>query len=460
MLAFASQSNSDRASVRNQSLKVKAAAPSPAHIQPVMGVDGPAIQRKASCACGGGCPRCNAASNDLNVSQPGDPAEIQADQIADKVMRMAVDPSPMAGIHAKVAPRTSHPSRSQSSGSGPVENSISDKIYSSRGSGSALDQNTRGFMESRFHADFGDVRVHTGIEAEGLSRDLNAKAFTIGSDIYFGSGQYEPGIAKGNHLIAHELAHTLQQRTSAEFGIQKQDDSIEVEFIETPYAETLELHNRGIDLPVVGTPPPVRQQQVLNGSPWSLNGRRANNTKRAPGFTGNTSGTHITHIDVQINPAGDSTASLRWANMGNSPGYNLPASLRTSPGAGNCAVDCSDLAQSQQPGSHCTPLSPPDYVVQGFSPHLGSYPTATFVTWYNYDRGVAFHYYAVPSRPESHGCTRLDHAENGAEWIYDNSLPGITTVTVNRDASLGPGPMCWRRGSLIPRPQPQPGSGP
>jgi hypothetical protein len=387
------------------------------------------LQRKDACACGGGCPRCQTESDDLEVSQPGDAAEIQADQMADKVMRMAVDDAP-------------------------VKSSIADKLSSSHSSGGALEPNTRSFMESSFRADFSDVRVHTGNEAGELSRDLNAKAFTLGSDIYFGSEQYQPGTAKGNHLIAHELTHILQQRTSGDFGIQRQDDSIEVELVETPYAEALELHNRGIDLPVVGTAPPVRQQQVLRGSPWGLNGRKANATKRAPGFTGDTSGTHISHIDVQINPNGYSTASLRWANMGNSPGYNLPATLNTSPGAGNCSVDCSDVAQSQQSGSHCTPLSPPDYVVQGFARHLASYPTATFVTSYHIDRGIAFHYFDVPARPESHGCTRLDHAENGAEWIYDNSLPGITTVTVNRNASSGPGPMCWRGGSLVPRPTP------
>lgn len=412
------------------------------------------VQRKASCACGGGCPGCQAKSDDLKVSHPSDPAEVQADQIAAKVMGMAVKESPTRGSYAGVGRQTIQTKRPQSSATPAAAGSISDRITSSRSSGNTLESGTRGFMESRFGANFSDVRVHTGNEAAQLNFDLSAKAFTIGSDIYFGAGQYQPGSAKGNHLIAHELAHTLQQKTSADAEIQKQDDAIEVEIVEATYAETLELHNRGIDLPVVGTPPAVRQQRVLKGSPWSLNGRRANNTKRAPGFTGDTSGTHIRHIDVQINPAGYSTASLRWANMGNSPGFTLPGSLVTSPGAGNCSFDCSDVAQSQQDGSHCTPLSPPDYVVQGFAPHLGSYPTATFVTWYHYDRGIAFHYFDVPARPESHGCTRMDHAENGAEWIYDNSLPGVTTVTVNRDASLGPGPMCWRGGRLIARPQP------
>ena len=57
------------------------------------------IYRKASCACGGGCPACQAKSDDLKISQPNDPAEIEADQIADNVMRM-----PLGEISQPLAP--------------------------------------------------------------------------------------------------------------------------------------------------------------------------------------------------------------------------------------------------------------------------------------------------------------------------------------------------------------------
>ena len=408
------------------------------------------LYRKSSCACGGGCPSCSESSGGLRVSQPHDAAEIEADRTAVRVMNFG-DRSE-GQISKELTPLI------QTKGGGTERNAgpqLTDRLASLQGKGGSLETGARSFLQDRFGADFGDVTIHNDGESARANRDLHSKAFTIGRDIYFNEGEYNPGTSKGMQLLAHELTHTLQQKGSGELGIQKQDDAIEVELIDTPYPEVLDLHNRGIDLPQTGQRPPVRQQNVTHGSAWSLNGRKAANTKRAPGFTGDTSGTYISRIDVQINANSTSTARLRWENMGNSAGFNLPASLSTSPGAGNCATDCSGTGNSQASGSHCTPLSPPDYVVQGFSSHLGSYPSATFVTWYHYDRGVAFHYYDVPAYPASHGCTRLAHSENGAEWIYDNSLPGITIVNVSRNASLGPGPKCWSGGSLIDRPVPR-----
>jgi hypothetical protein len=164
------------------------------------------IPRKSSCACGGGCPACQAKSSDLKVSRPSDPAEIEADQIADKVMRMA-EPG---GINAKAESGTIHPKRSSDSGGAPVNNSISDTINSSHGGGSALNQSTRSFFEPRFGADLGGVRIHTGSHAAELNRQLSAKAFTLGSDIFFDAGEYQPEASSGKHLLAHELTHVRQ----------------------------------------------------------------------------------------------------------------------------------------------------------------------------------------------------------------------------------------------------------
>src|SRR4030095_10063138 len=57
----------------------------------------------------------------------------------------------------------------------------------------------------------GNVNIHSGSEAIQMNRELNAKAFTVGSDIYFSEGQYNPASDEGKHLLAHELTHTLQQ---------------------------------------------------------------------------------------------------------------------------------------------------------------------------------------------------------------------------------------------------------
>ena len=88
------------------------------------------------------------------------------------------------------------------------------------GSGDPLDQSSRQFFEPRFGRDFSQVRVHTGPEAARMSGQINALAFTHGQDIYFGEGRYQPSTAHGRELMAHELTHVVQQRTSTPISSQ------------------------------------------------------------------------------------------------------------------------------------------------------------------------------------------------------------------------------------------------
>jgi hypothetical protein len=70
-------------------------------------------------------------------------------------------------------------------------------------------------MEAAFGADFSGVRIHTGAEADAVGSALNARAFTAGQDIFFREGEYDAGSAVGRELLAHELAHVLQQGSGA-----------------------------------------------------------------------------------------------------------------------------------------------------------------------------------------------------------------------------------------------------
>jgi hypothetical protein len=83
------------------------------------------------------------------------------------------------------------------------------------GSGQPLDSHAKTRLQSAFGADFSNVRVHTDATAQQLSDSLNAHAFTIGTDIAFGPGEYQPGTVIGDTLIAHELAHVMQQGGSS-----------------------------------------------------------------------------------------------------------------------------------------------------------------------------------------------------------------------------------------------------
>lgn len=81
------------------------------------------------------------------------------------------------------------------------------------GGGRPLDTDTRALMESRLGADFGEVRVHTGGAANASARAVHAQAYTVGNDIVFADGSYDPGTAQGQHMLAHELTHVVQQRS-------------------------------------------------------------------------------------------------------------------------------------------------------------------------------------------------------------------------------------------------------
>lgn len=88
------------------------------------------------------------------------------------------------------------------------------EIRAGLSAGQSLDGGVRTRMESVFGHDFSGVRVHTDSNAAALSSSLNARAFTIGGDVAFGTGEYQPGTLIGDALIAHELAHVVQQSGS------------------------------------------------------------------------------------------------------------------------------------------------------------------------------------------------------------------------------------------------------
>ena len=154
----------------------------------------------------------------LSVGAPDDPLEEEADNMADKVMRM---PEP-AFVQRKCAhceeeekvqrrPLASFIQKKGDDGGTTTSEAVSQQISASRGNGSTLDAGTKSFMESRFDADFSGVTIHTGSTAVQMSRELNAQAFTVGNDIYFNEGRYNPQSESGKHLLAHELTHIVQQ---------------------------------------------------------------------------------------------------------------------------------------------------------------------------------------------------------------------------------------------------------
>ncbi|GAB4324325.1 MAG: hypothetical protein Kow0010_06160 [Dehalococcoidia bacterium] len=97
---------------------------------------------------------------------------------------------------------------------GPVGPGMQSQIQAKRGRGSTLPESMRGSMEAAFGTDFGDVRVHHDSESDALSRQMTAKAFTTGSDIFLRK-DVDPN---DSTLLAHELTHVVQQRAMAGSG--------------------------------------------------------------------------------------------------------------------------------------------------------------------------------------------------------------------------------------------------
>lgn len=94
-----------------------------------------------------------------------------------------------------------------------VNSNLESSIGSARSSGRSFPRSVRAFFEPRFGYDFGQVRIHTDADADAVSHSLNARAFTTGQDIFFRQAAYNPETFSGRTLLAHELAHVVQQRS-------------------------------------------------------------------------------------------------------------------------------------------------------------------------------------------------------------------------------------------------------
>jgi len=177
--------------------------------------------------------RSTGARAKLTIGRPNDKYEQEADRVADQVMRMSdVDEAQRAErgtvqpmriqracpeCEAELAQRQPEGEEEEIqakevSGRTPqIAPDIESRINSLKGGGQPLDSATRNFFEPRFGRDFSDVRIHTDGEAANFSRSINARAFTLGNTMMFGSGNYQPQSREGKRLLGHELTHVLQQ---------------------------------------------------------------------------------------------------------------------------------------------------------------------------------------------------------------------------------------------------------
>jgi hypothetical protein len=155
----------------------------------------------------------------LVVGEVNDPLEHEADRVADRVMHMADGAVPAtpaaAGLRRKCT------ACGAATASVPALRLAPVGVHATLGSaGHALDAQTRGFFEPRLGLDLGVVRIHHDRGAATSARAVAARAYTVGSDIVFGAGEYRPSTSEGRALLAHELAHVRQDALGGCPGVQ------------------------------------------------------------------------------------------------------------------------------------------------------------------------------------------------------------------------------------------------
>lgn len=326
----------------------------------------------------------------LRIGEVNDEYEREADHVADTVMRM---PDSLASTPVSIGSGTAEDALQrcacgcggscggsteeelvQRQADGPASPGVAPSIVHDvlRSPGRPLEASTRAFLEPRFGHDFSGVRIHTDDRAAESAAALSALAYTVGSDIVFAKGKYQPDAASGRRLLAHEMTHTIQQRSgTASRSLQR-----------APAPET------------------TTDCSGVEQTRW------------------------IKDIDVNQEPPSQ-RVTWTWSDGTNE-------STQCSTGKGHCCIGpeasqgaaCTEEG-SKHDGSNCTEVG--NHVVASRTRKTTS--GVEFWTEFVPARHIALHEYSpVDGTPLSHGCVRLNH--DPAVKIWCGSRDGRTKVHV------------------------------
>ena len=285
-----------------------------------------------------------------------------------------------------------------------------------------LDDAVRSELEPRFGHDLGAVRLHSGAQAAASARAVGALAYTVGRDIVFAPGRHAPHTAAGRRLLAHELAHVVQQSASAG-SIARSSTAI---------APASGLHERQADA--------AADAAVAGGRVPALAPLRSGVQRRAAPYIKR----------VRVNLAPPQSAELEWEGeppaeatgwdqftVSTGKGYSNPEDS-----LGTCARDCCTDANTQcappwnrpdKVGSCCTYIGSTFWTGRPLVEHNGWSWWTPIEPYYNI-RGIALHQHPeVTGRPIGHGCVRM--AKENAKRIFDYSNGRRTNVTIGGRAA-------------------------
>lgn len=359
-----------------------------------------------------GCERCETTKNSpvqmkLILSQPGDACEIEADRMAESIVYDGTSYGSIkaaAGLQRQTETTELDGAASEEQDEQTANGLESDETGRPKrhsdatpsrisawkrpvGAGQPLPTQTRAFMESRFGRDFSHVRIHSDCSASVSAAQLKAFAYTVGSDIYFASGRFQPDHTEGRKLLAHELTHVVQQGGCGE--------------IET-----------------------IQRKKGPNCGPSKCDGHCAPSAGPAhtpicgneacPTSGASSSANFIRHLDVNL------TTQMVEAEMGDTkhatglvgPFLSSPSPSKTPKGLHTVDIKCTACHTNQHGAG---------------------------MGWFtSFKNGLEFGFHdsqTVAVGTHSHGCVRVPC--DRAQWIHDNTASGVTTVCVHAGGKKG-----------------------
>lgn len=263
-----------------------------------------------------------------------------------------------------------------------------------RGEGRPLDPATREVVEERMGHAFGQVRVHTGRAAARAAEGIRAHAFTVGNDIYFNEGRYAPTAAPGLRLLAHELAHVVQQ--SASGGVSRGEVIRLAPQDRGRSRGTRRPRRRGDGSPCTGACAPSKVDRLV----------RNDCNSGSPAVAGR----WIRHLLVE---RGSHWVTATWSN-GRTERWPCSPSTRSGPGGKVPTPLGNDVVGDKCSNCHTNRFRDGMGYFTGFRSH---------------GRAIGFHNsQLVGAAYESHGCVRVGCGV--ARTIRDHSTSGTTTIRV------------------------------
>jgi Domain of unknown function (DUF4157) len=247
----------------------------------------------------------------LQVGAANDPLEREADVVADRALRALHMPggfgvdTTTSKIRRATAPTAAAVESATGPAGGEVDEDTNDLIAGTRSGGRTLPAGIQGPFEAAMGVPLGGVRVHAGRTADELSERLGATAFTTGRDVFFRGGLPDVTTSSGAHVLAHELAHVVQQRSGAPVGRIRRKVGFEFEVGQWTL-EKLADHKTSLTRRETGG-----DDMLLKADTWAVDTNAPIKTWGKLNLMGDKAADATTHIEWVIDPPCDETDAGR-----------------------------------------------------------------------------------------------------------------------------------------------------